>query len=246
MSLLLAYEDHYCRELDRTLRRVVQQDGALSVPREFHPVDGVTNFRQFVRVDWRMFRDHGFPVKGKPKPKVLLCIADADAVVDQLGLAARTRPYDEWIVQAEEDFTKLLRKQTDRPEQVHGALLRWNLESTLIAAYDELDALQRLAGAASIDPERIEAFLAACNPDPRKVKDEAFTDQFEASQRCLAELGRSMGWRNLKKGDVRKNDALTWITRNQLDKLVRRVPDLRRIAHRVRQLARELDASSPG
>lgn len=240
VSLLVAYEDSYCYELDRTLRRVVQRDGVLSVPRYFHPVCGVTNFARFVRLEWQTFRDRGFPVTGKPKPTALLCIADADAVVDQLGLTARTQPYDEWIVRAEEEFTNLLREATDRPEQVHGALLRWNLESTLVAAYDEFDALQRLAGVASVDAEKLQAFLTRCTPDPRTVEDEVFTDVFEASQKCLTELGQSMGWHKLKKGDVRKDAALSWITGHQLDKLVRRVPDLGRIAQRVRQVAEAL------
>jgi hypothetical protein len=243
MSLLIAYEDHYCQELDRTLRRVVKRDGDLSVPREFHPVDGVTNFPPFVRGDWRRFRDRGFPVKGKPRPTALLCIADADKVVNQLGLAARTRPYHDWIVRAEGEFTNLLRKETDRPEQVHGALLRWNLESTLLAAYDEPEAMQRLAGAAPLDAKGLEAFLTRCTPDPRTVSDDAFTDVFETSQKCLAELGHSMGWRILRKGDVRKDDALSWISDQQLDKLVRRVPDLRRIAQHVREVARGLSGS---
>jgi hypothetical protein len=237
MSLLIAYEDHYCSELDRTLRRVVQRGGALMVPRERHPVRGVTNFPGFVRTDWRRFRDHGFPVKGKPRPKALICIADADAVVAELGITARARPYHEWIAQAEDDLTKLLRSESDRPEQVHGALLRWNLESTLIAAYDEPEAMQRLAGAEPMNAGYLDAFLSLCSPDPRTVGDDAFTDTFEDSQGCLMALGRHMEWRKLKKGDRRKDDALSWITGHRLDKLVRRVPDLERIAQRVRQIA---------
>lgn len=238
MSLLLvAYEDHYCYELDRTLRRVVQRDGPLSIPRERHSVEGVTNFRKFVRHDWRTFRDSGFPSRGKPKPTALLCVADADAVVRQLGIAAQTQPYATWITRAEQQFTDLLRKQTDRPELVHGALLRWNLESTLVAAYDESAALQILAGEPPVDETKLDAFLASCKPDPRMIEDKDFTDVFVDSQRCLAELGRSMGWRRLKKGDDRKDDALKWITSHRLDKLICRVPDLRRIALRIRQVA---------
>jgi hypothetical protein len=236
MSLLLAYEDHYCFELDRALRRVVKEDGALAVPRERHPVRGVTNFPVFVRTDWRRFRDLGFPAKGKPRPKALLCIADADAVVAQLGITTRARPYDEWVTRAEEELTRRLRSETDQPEQVHGALLRWNLESTLIAACDEPDAMQRLAGAAPLNVAHLEAFLSSCTQDPRLFED-AFTDTFEDSQRCLTALGQHMGWRKLKKGDPRKDEALSWITANRIDKLVRRVPDLERIAQRVRQIA---------
>jgi len=172
--------------------------------------------------------------------KALLCIADADAVVRQLGLTGRTPPYGDWIVQAEAEFTNLLREQTDRPEQVHGALLRWNLESTLIAAYDEREALQRLGGVTPLEETILEAFLTGCAPDPRTISDEDFTDVFDASQRCLAALGQRMGWHKLKKGDSRKDDALAWITGHQLDKLVRRVPDLARIAQRVRQVAEAL------
>lgn len=79
-------------------------------------------------------------MKGKPRPRALICIADADAVVEQLGVTTRARPYSEWLAQAEGELTKLLRSATDRPEQVHGVLLRWNLESTLVAAYDEPEA----------------------------------------------------------------------------------------------------------
>lgn len=237
MSLLLAYEDHYCSELDRAVRRVIRRDGDLAVARELYPVNGVTNFPGFVSADWQRFRDHGFPKKGKPRPRALLCIADADAVVAQLGITPRARPYHEWILQAEEQFTRLLRSKIDRPEQVHGTLLRWNLESTLIAAYDEPEAMQRLAGADPLDTEGLGAFLSRCTPDPRTIVDDAFTDTFEGSQRCLTALERSMGWRKLKKGDSRKDDALTWMANHRLDKLVHRVPDLERIARRVRQIA---------
>lgn len=240
MSLLIAYEDHYCQALDRTLRRVVKRGGALSVPRDFHPVNGVTNFPPFVRREWQTFRDHGFPIKGKPKPTVVLCIADADKVTNQLGLMPRTRPYNDWVVKAEQEFTQLLRNQTDQPEQVHGALLRWNLESTLLAAYDEREALQQLAGVVDLDAMHHEAFLTRCKPDPRAVEDDAFIDTFDDSQRCLAQLVESMRWRKLKKGDVRKDDALGWISEHRLDKLVRRVPDLDRIAQLVRRIAQAL------
>jgi hypothetical protein len=237
MSLLMAYEDHYCIELDRTIRRVVQKDGALAVPREWHSVGGVTNFRGFARNDWQRFRDQGFPKKGKPRPRAVLCIADADAVVAQLAITARSRPYHEWLARAEDAFTKLLREGSDRPEQIHGVLLRWNLESTLIAACDDAEAMRRLAGVEPLHAARLDEFLRRCTPDPRTVDDDAFTDTFEDSQRCLAELGKRMGWRKLKKGDRRKDDALTWMTKHRLDTLVRRVPDLERIAQRVRQLA---------
>lgn len=236
MSLLLAYEDHYCSELDRAVRRVIRRDGDLTVVRDLYPVNGVTNFPRFVSADWPRFRDHGFPKKGKARPRALLCIADADAVT-KLGITARARPYHEWILQAEEQFTKILRSKIDRPEEVHGVLLRWNLESTMIAAYDEPEAMQRLAGVDPFDAEGLEAFLSGCKPDPRTIVDVAFTDTFEGSQRCLTALEQRMGWRKLKKGDSRKDDALTWITRNRLDTLVRRVPDLERIAQRVRQIA---------
>jgi hypothetical protein len=240
MSLLVVYEDRYCSEIDRALRRAVRRDGTLTIARECHSVEGVTNFPRFVRADWQRFRDQGFPVKGKPRPRALLCIADADAVVAQLGITARARPYHEWIARAEDELTTLLRSDTDRPEQVHGALLRWNLESTLIAAYDEPDAMQRLAGVEPLNAERLHEFLHDCTPDPRTVDDNAFTDTFEGSQRCLTALEQRMGWRKLKKGDRRKDDALTWITEHRLDKLVRRVPDLERIAQRVRKIASAL------
>jgi len=237
MILLIAYEDRYCFELDRALRRVGKRDDAAAVARERHSVEGVTNFPGFVRTEWPRFRDQGFPLKGKPRPTALLCIADADAVVAQLGIGARARPYQQWLGQAEDEFTKLLRSQTDRPELVHGALLRWNLESTLIAAYDEHEAMQRLAGMEPMDGKRLDAFLRGCTPNPRTVDDAVFTDTFEDPQRCLEELGRRLGWRKLKKGDRRKDDALDWMTGHRLDKLVRRVPDLERIAQRVRQIA---------
>lgn len=84
---------------------------------------------------------------------------------------------------------------------------------------------------------RLDAFLRRCTPDPRTIVDDAFIDTFEDSQRCLTELGQSMGWHKLKKGDRRKDDALSWITGHRLDKLVSRVPDLERIAQRVREIA---------
>lgn len=237
MSLLVAYEDTYCQELDRTLRRAVQRDEALSVPRDFHPVEGVTKFPRFIGHDWRRFRDHGFPVKGKPRPEAVLCIADADAVASHFGVEAPGRPYAEWVARADQEFTTLLRKETREPDRVHGAVLRWNLESTLIAAHDESEAMQRLAGLELLDTARLDGFLQDCTPDPRSVADEAFTDTFERPQRCIADLATRMGWRRLKKGDVRKDDALAWLTAHQLDKLVRRVPDLDRIARRIREVA---------
>lgn len=240
MSLLVVYEDCYYSEIDRALRRVVRRDGVLTVPRECHSVKGVTNFRPFVGAEWRRFRDQGFPMKGKPRPKALLCIADADAVAVQLGVTARAQPYDDWITRAEDEFTRLLRSNTDRPEQVHGALLRWNLESTLIAAYDEPDAMQRLAGEEPVNTKRLDEFLHDCRPDPRTVEDAAFTDTFEGSQKCLMALQEGMQWRRLKKGDRRKDDALTWMTEHRLEKLVARVPDLGRIARRVREIALEM------
>ena len=48
MSILLAYEDRYCRGLDLTIRRAINRAGVLTVPREFIPVDGVSNFLGFV------------------------------------------------------------------------------------------------------------------------------------------------------------------------------------------------------
>lgn len=200
MTLLVAYEDHYCRELDRALRRVVSRSGRLEVQREFHPVDGVTNFARFVREDWRRFRDQGFPLRGKPKPTVLLCVVDADAVVAQLGVTAKSGSSQDWLAQAEQQVTDILRAETDRPEQVHCALLRWNLESTLIAAHDEPEALNRLAGTQPVRAADLDAFLSKCVPDPRTIADEAFTDSFDDSQRCLRELASSIGWRKLKKG----------------------------------------------
>lgn len=60
------------------------------------------------------------------------------------------------------------------------------------------------------------------------------------TDRCLMDLGHGTGWRKLKKGDPRKDDALRWLTSHRLDKLVRRVPDLERIAQRVRAIALSL------
>lgn len=241
MSLLLAYEDRYCRELDRTLRRAVKLVGPLRTPRVFHPVNGVTNFRGFVRRRWPLFRDTGFPTPGKPKQEALICIADADVVAAQLGLTAPKPPYGEWILSAEDEFTALLRRESDQPAQVHGALLRWSLESTLIAAFDEHEAMLRLAGSAWLDETGLADFLARCKPDPREITDDEFVDTFDKPQPCLLKLASHLGWRRLKKGDPRKDAALEWTTTHRLDKLLSRVPDLARIAGRIHAIASTLE-----
>ena len=69
------------------------------------------------------------------------------------------------------------------------------------------------------------------------MADRDFIDTFDHPQRCLKDLARSLGWRPLKKGDSRKDEALDWISAARIDKLISRVPDLARVAETVRSAA---------
>lgn len=199
------------------------------------------NFAGFVESQWPQFRKRGFPVAGKPRPRALFCIADADVAAAQLGLTAQSEPHDDWIVEAEAEFTDFLRAKADKPETVHGALLRWNQESLLIAVHDELEAMQRVAGPMPINQSALKDFLGQCTPCPSEVPDARFTNTFDKPQACLAELVRALGWRKLKKGDPRKGEVLRWSSANVLGKLVRRVPDLARIAARFHSIAQSIE-----
>lgn len=239
MSILIAYEDHYYLALDKALRRVLKRGSPLTIPREHVPVDGVTNFRGFVATKWPLFQDKGFPTGGKRTMQALVCVADADKIAQQLSLTAAPSQGStkSWVNAVEQEFTAFLRRETDQPDRVHGVVLRWSLESALIAGFDSPDAMKPLAGLALVQPNAFESFLNSCEPNPRTGKDEDFVDTYRFPQRCLKQMEKSLGWRPLKKGDRRKDDALKWLVDHDLDRLVRRVPDLNRIAERIRTIA---------
>lgn len=238
---MIAYEDRCCSALDLAVRRAVRARGSLAVAREFVPVNGVSNFPGFVRSRWPTYRDTGFPVQGKPRPSMLLCIADADVAAGQLGLPVRDGLPDEWITEAEQAFVELLRSQTDRPELVYGVLLRWSQESLLIAGFDRPGVLQRLSGRRPLDQVALDRFLERCGPDPRTVANEMFTTCFDSPQRCLDEMAKAMRWAKLKKGDTRKDDALDLLSRDDIELLLERVPDLGRCASAVWEMAQGSD-----
>lgn len=113
--VLVAYEDTYFEEFDRTVRRVARVYAPTSAPRERCPVEGVTNFGNFVRRDWPIYRDKGVPV-GKPRMERLVCVADADAVSSQLpGIPAcpTAGPTEAWLDEAEAAFERYLKASAE-------------------------------------------------------------------------------------------------------------------------------------
>jgi hypothetical protein len=239
-TVLVAYEDRYFEALDTVVRRVGREVAPTNAPREACSVEGVTNFPGFVQQSWPVYRDKGFPKAGKSRPNRLVCVADADKVVRQLQLAVSLPPADgtdAWVEGANQAFTAYLRGRTYRdPEAVHGVVLRWSLESLVIAAYDQPKAMEALAGfQGNHDADRMQAFLRRCGL--YQAHELHFLDRYRDPQGCLVSLCAELGWPTLRKGDARRDEALKQMSGLALTTLIERAPDLVRIAALIREVA---------
>ena len=121
--------------------------------------------------------------------------------------------------------------------QIHGVLVRWSYESLVLAGFDVEVVLTTLGGLSSVDHATLDEHLAACRPDPRTIPPDEFMEAFRNPQGCLEGLARSAGWRRLKKGDPRKDQAVAQLSQSDLERLVGRVPDLIRVLKIVTEQA---------
>jgi hypothetical protein len=155
---------------------------------------GHSGFASFVERNWETARRAGWKLAGAgPATPVdyLVCVADADRAEECCAAAgpapAAPNSTAAWVENAGALWTAQLRAATRiGPDRVHGRFLRWNLESVLAALFDLPNALRQLA---HFDADALDAFVAACVPDPRNLPSPgSFVDHFRDSRKCLGDM----------------------------------------------------------
>lgn len=202
-SVVVVYEDEYCEELHRLVKRLRKESGRGGVL-EPATATGTGGFqRDLPRILRTPLR---FP---KAPPDLVICVGDADTPAN-LVEGAPLPPggaTDRWVAEFEAHWREtLIKKARLSPadgERVRTIVLRWNQESVLVAAPAAIvDYARRYDREAPV-----RSLLAACDPSPLGLADAAFVDTYRHPGRCINDLMRAIfPARKYKKG--RDNDDI--------------------------------------
>lgn len=238
--ILILWEDKYCQKLDLCLRRILHSlPNASGQPIEItrFGVQGNGGFEPFVRTTWHTAAGKGILKSNGPIDE-LICIADADRAASVCTIEpppAFPLTTDTWIGRANQSWTAKLRAcATFASDRVHGLFLRWSLESLLIALHDVEPVLKKFD---CRDREGLTKYLASCDPHPNEIAAKDFVERFRAPAKCLDKMLDAAGAPHTRKGSVPREDALEIGSREALDRLKARVPDLVLAAEFVQKIA---------
>lgn len=241
--ILVVWEDDFWEPLGGMMKRLVRSlapvPDAQAPTVLFHTTRSNSAFERYARTTWPAVRSRGLPTD----PGLidhLLCIVDGDRLHDLLPTLIPHPPGEVdavsmWHAAAERAWQERLRATCDPGgppvTTVHGAVLRWNKESLLLAGYDQPTMEVHLD--LSAEHPAVAASLADCTPRPQDVEDQRFTDTFRRPSGCLERLRKARGLGALHKNAPEIDDALRMLSRESLPKIRVRVPDIGRIALRI-------------
>ena len=241
VSILLVWEDRYfeglkatSRAVHRALRGNRQDIGP--APRLFDDtLGGYGGFRNHVQKDLGRLRKVGLPRFGKVDH--VLYVIDADQTENLLRTLGLAQPEagDTWLQSAEERLESVIRQNTTEPERAHVVLLRWAKETVFLAGHDQ-PAWSRLMPDGNLAAAR-SALYRDCSPDPSKVADHDFVETFRSWKKCIALVEKHLATGKIKKKDVRVDDVLKELSKADTQKLMARVPDLRRLGEKILDLS---------
>lgn len=233
--LLIVWEDDLYKSSARVVDRLARassnsSQSALELIHHTSRSNG--NFGNYVENTWPRAKLNGTPVN-PGSIEHLICVVDADKLHEVLpGCDAPSAgDIEEWHRSASQLWEQHLRSRaraSSAPEtSVHGVVLRWNKESIVLAGYDT-PAVEKHLGF-SITNSSVEEVLSACNPDPRTVREEIFSNTYRKPLTCLRSLREGEGLSRLSKNAIQIEDALKDLVRDS-SQIARRMPDLSRIA----------------
>lgn len=242
--VLVVWEDRYFDALHGVLKAALARresvPGALRSQLAADSANTNSAFARYAGETWPRVSAVGTPRDPRPLDHVLFVI-DGDAIHRLIPVTAK-RPskaadVPRWHHEAEAAWSHYLRSQAGSrvaSTTVHGLVLRWSRESVVLAGWDG----PSVSAALSIDVEHadVKRALAACDPNPLRVDPARFTDHFRAPFDCLNNLRRARGIAALDKNDPEVDGALRSMPLSELSLIETRVPDLTRLAERVRSL----------
>lgn len=230
-SIVIAYEDDYCKELHLLIKRLRVDGGQPGLILESATVRGTGGFINEVP---KLLRT---PLKQtKQPPDRLVCLADADRPKNLSPEAppapdANDGAVEQWVLELEKSWRALLVRGASLSDEAAARLrvccLRWNKESLLVASPEALlDYATK-----HLRYEQVKALLEGCDPCPMTLADEDFVLRYRKPDGCMDRVLRVIEDRKYKKG--RDDDDLL---RDQIAphpprraELLRRCPDLRRL-----------------
>ncbi len=232
-TLLVVWEDRYCDELHRLLKRSVRYIRSVNLPMNKESVEGNGKFKNYLKTTWPIVRKTGF-LRSSPID-YLICVADADRASKCCTSIREPTPsadLTEWIKASNEKWTEELRDFTSLdPDRIHGRFFRWNKESVPAACYDSNEVLAKLG---IPNPRILDNFLDKCKPvNPRTAEDADFTHQFRKPGNCLKEGFENVGIKWPGKNAQIIDDAIGKASEVHLEKLLKRLPDLRMLAELI-------------
>ena len=247
-TVLVCWEDRYHEGLQHLLRQAVAAAAAAmsKSPPTLHASSSLGNkrFGQFIQTNWVAARQRGWSTLGGGVPvDHLVCIADADRATDCCRAVGppppASNPTAGWVANAGSLWTADLRGLAPvDSNRVHGHLLRWNLESTLISLFDQPHVLSRLG---RFDAVALQVFLSTCIPAPGTPgASSMFVDDYRDSQTCLTGMVTSAHAhaRVLRRSNPDRSIALEMAAKDSqtLARVLGRVPDLQTVAGVVASL----------
>lgn len=243
--VLVAVEDTYYQPMERIIRRACESEDGVNLRHlvKFLPVQGDGGFGKFINRDFNIAISGGIPKFGKVEG--LCCILDADSAGRSLGVdkpPIDSAGLEEWHESASEAFrAKLIGWGVPEDFPLHGVLLRWNLESVILATYDrwwEPNALRALGIQATNPSVKWEERLKSCRLDPRSVEDTEFVSQWRSPGKCVNDLIQALGGGQLAKKDPRRTDLINAVTKHKsdLESILARLPDVAHAAKSISEL----------
>ncbi len=235
-AVVVAYEDQYCEELHRLVKRLRADQGLPGLILEARSVRGDGGFVKEVRQLLRL------PLKQtKRRPELVVCVADADRP-KSLAPAASGAPagddraaLDRWVHEIEVAWRLRLTSEAlladEGAERLRTVCLRWSKESLLLASPA---ALIDYAGRHQRGGE-VRELLEACAPRPTSLPDEAFLPSYRRPNACMDKIFHAVEGRNYKKGRDDEDILRDQITPDELRRaeVLKRCPDLGRLLREI-------------
>ncbi|WP_437683394.1 hypothetical protein [Sorangium sp. So ce131] len=231
-SIVIAYEDKYCEELHRFIKRLRNDNGLPGICLESRSVQGTGGFINDVA---KLLRT---PLKQtKLPPDRLVCLADADRP-QNLAPDAPVAPssddndaLDRWVFELEKSWWDFLVREAhlhaESTARLRVICLRWNKESLLVASPDALvdyaDKHKRR--------DQLQSLLDACNPRPTMLADADFILRYRKTDSCMDNVFQAIENRNYKKGRDDEDLLRDQISPNEARRaqVLKRCPDLERL-----------------
>jgi len=231
---LVCWEDRFHEKLDVCLRRTLRHLGLTSPALFFDDCRGNGSFVPYIERDWPKMVHRGLVKSGGPID-YLICVADADRAQDCCSVELPPQESSAaWVERANQSWTAVLRAAAPiAPERILGRFLRWNQESLLIAAHDIENAMKHLG---CRDQSALIKHLRACNPSPFTTQDQLFVDHYRKPGKCLDDMLKGAGSAAPRKGAQPREDALEEASKQAIDRLSARVPDLAALADTISKL----------